>query len=231
LLEFLELPDLKGKSFLDIGCGSGLHATAAFRAGASKITCFDLDPISVEATTYSKEYAGNPPNWEIHHGSVLDKQFISRFEPADIVYSWGVLHHTGKMWEAIENAASLLKPEGLFFIALYTTDSKSGYWTRKKQEYNRGGNLKKRWMESLYVGKSMLIELLRFRNPLADIMKKRDRGMSFMTDVRDWLGGYPYEHARVEEVLRFGRQKLGMELVNLKTGEACTEYLFVKRRA
>ena len=231
LLNFLRVPDLEGKYFLDIGSGSGIHSLAALRAGATKIVSFDLDPFSVQTTDFVRKSYGQGSDWTVMHGSVLDQEFLRRLEPADIAYSWGVLHHTGKMWEAIINAATLRKPDGLFYIALYTTDHKSDYWTRVKIRYNAASKLGKRAMESRYlVRHTLLPHLLRLKNPLKTMRDyKKSRGMSYMIDVRDWLGGYPYEHTTPGEMLRFGRDELGLELTNLKTGDACTEYLFAAR--
>src|SRR5262245_33858198 len=101
LLAFLKLPDLAGKVFLDIGCGSGLHSLAAWRAGAREVISFDIDADSVQTTRQLRHWGGNPPNWCVRQGSVLDPEFLAGLPPADIVYSWGVLHHTGAMWDAV----------------------------------------------------------------------------------------------------------------------------------
>jgi len=230
LLDFLEMPDLNGRTFLDIGCGSGIHSLAALRAGASHVVSFDIDPLSVQTTEKIRDAYGDASRWEVKAGSILDTTFLAALPPSDIVYSWGVLHATGRMWEAVRHAGGLVKQRGLFYIGLYTTDSKSGYWTRIKIRYNRASRLGKRLMEMKHIVRYLLISnLARGRNPFRTLREyPRRRGMSYFTDVRDWLGGYPYEHARPQEVLRFCRKTLGFELINLKTGEAVTEYLFKK---
>ena len=63
---------LKDKSFLDIGCGSGLFSLAALKLGASSITSIDVDPNSVACTEKLKEKFGNPANWEVKQNSILD---------------------------------------------------------------------------------------------------------------------------------------------------------------
>ena len=230
LLELLQFADLAGLSFLDIGCGSGLSSLAALEAGAANIVSFDVDEHSVQATAVIRQRAGNPEHWQISQGSILDQKFLHTLTPADIVYSWGVLHHTGNMWQAIRNAAGLLKPSGSFYIALYTTTPKSDYWLRVKKRYNRCSSLGKRRMELWFVLRHSLLPLcLQKKNPIRHIREyQKKRGMAYLTNIRDWLGGYPYEHARIEEVLRFGRQRLNLDLINLKTGEANTEYVFRK---
>ena len=138
LREMLETNDLSGKSFLDIGSGSGLFSLAARRLGAT-VRSFDYDPHSVACTNELKRrYFPEDPAWAVEQGSVLDKDYLARLGTWDIVYSWGVLHHTGDMWKAMENAAGMVKPQGLLFIAIYNDEGgRSARWTQLKQLYNR----------------------------------------------------------------------------------------------
>jgi hypothetical protein len=53
--------------------------------------------------------------------------------------------------------------------------------------------------------------------------------MSFYTDIKDWLGGWPMEFSSIADVKKFADQELGLELRNIKAGEANTEYLFGRR--
>lgn len=234
LLGFLKLRDLKGQTFLDIGCGSGIHSLAAYRAGAKHIMSFDYDTDSVETTRKVREFAGNPQNWQVEQGSVLDRGFMDSLARADIVYSWGVLHHTGQMWKAIENAASAMEETGVFYIALYTKDvylnPPPEYWLRLKKKYNMAGPVGKKWIELRYALRHTFLPTLRTgRNPFRDILDyKRSRGMSYWTDVKDWLGGWPMEFAGIAETKAFCSNKLQLELLNIKAGEGNTEYLFRK---
>src|SRR3990167_3524185 len=122
MLNFLKLDCLDGLSFLDIGCGSGIHSFAALQAGASMVHSFDYDSESVLATQYVKKQMENCDHWIIEQGSVLDLAYLDSLPQCDIVYSWGVLHHTGAVWSATENAAKRVKLGGLFYIALYSAD-------------------------------------------------------------------------------------------------------------
>jgi SAM-dependent methyltransferase len=229
LLEFLGVSDLKSKYFLDVGSGSGLHSAAAIRAGAERVVSFDLDPASVAATRSLWQKHGSPSHWHIHEGSILDRAFLATLERADIVYSWGVLHHTGKMWEAIRNTTTLLKPDGTMYIALYVTGPKSQYWTEVKKNYNRATAVQKRMMEAWTVLRhGVLPQLVRLRNPLTEL-RNQGRGMTYMVGVRDWLGGHPYEDATVAEVLKFCRD-LGLEMANIRANACFAEYLFAPRR-
>ena len=235
LLNFLRLSDLKGRVFLDIGCGSGLHSLAALQAGASKIISFDYDESSVATTRKLHEWAGSPRHWTIDQGSVLDRAYMVALPKADVVYSWGVLHHTGEMWTAVENAAIPLASDGIFYIALYTTDvyidPTPEYWLKIKKRYNESSTFIKRCMEFAYAYRGLIKPMLRFRkNPLKVISEyKRSRGMSYWNDVRDWLGGWPMEFAGIQETKAFCADKLGLEVVNILAGEANTEYVFRPR--
>jgi len=132
------------------------------------------------------------------------------------------------MWKAVENSCRLVKKDGVFYVALYVTTPKSDYWAKIKRRYNGASAFEKRLMEQWYMLFHLFIPyLIRLKDPVAYILDyKKKRGMSYFSDVKDWLGGYPYEHAKIEEVLIFFRKKLNMELINIKTGEACIEYLF-----
>ena len=230
LLNFLEMRDLKGKYFLDVGCGSGLSSLAAWEAGAARIVSFDVDPDSVRTTERIRQLRGAPANWTVLHGSVLDRDFLATLEPADVVYSWGVLHHTGRMWEAIRNAAGCLKAGSPFYIALYLTTPKSGYWLQVKKRYNQASPWGKRLMEWRYIIRHIILpRVVRGQNPIRVIRTyQTKRGMAFLTDVKDWLGGYPYEDATIQEVLRFCNRELHLNLINIDPGSGMVEYLFHK---
>jgi SAM-dependent methyltransferase len=233
LAQFIRMDSLKGLTFVDIGCGSGLHSLAAYQMDADRIFSFDYDFDSVGTTKKIHEYAGSPSNWIVEQGSVLDKSYMEKLPKSDIIYSWGVLHHTGDMWTAVRNAAIPMKPGGLFYIALYSSDiyvdPPPEYWLKIKRQYNRVGWFGKRWMELEYVTRFQIIPELRAgRNPFEVMRSYRARGMAYWTDVRDWLGGYPMDFASLRETQDFCNGELGLDLVNVITGQGCTEYLFCR---
>lgn len=236
--ELLRVRNLDGLTFLDVGCGSGLFSRVAHSLGAARIVSFDVDPLSVECCLRMRSEAGNPANWNVLHGSILDDSFVRTLPRADVVYSWGVLHHTGDMWRAIRNAADLVRPGGRFAIAIYnkveydTLRSWRGsyWWLRMKRAYNRGGPATKRAMEWTLASKSVAGMLLRLHSPMREIRDyKHRRGMSWRYDMIDWLGGYPYEFASAGEIFSFCHDELGMQLGRLRTAHAtgCHEFLFV----
>jgi SAM-dependent methyltransferase len=233
LLGFLARQDLAGLSFIDIGCGSGLHSMAALQAGAASVHSFDYDADSVATTRYLRGRAGEPANWTVEQGSVLDDEAMARRPQYDVVYSWGVLHHTGEVWRAVRNAAGRVKPGGCFYVALYSADVQVDpppqFWLDVKQRYVAAGWLQRRWLELWYV--------LRFNlgwNPLRipgfvrhAWQYKKNRGMNVLVDIRDWLGGWPMEFVYDAEVVKFC-EGLGLRLERMATGEANTEFLFVR---
>jgi len=204
LQENLKVKTLKGKSFLDIGCGSGLFSLAAMRLKADKIISFDCSEGSVNATKKIKAKYCDETNWTIMQGSVLDKEMLSKLGKFDIVYSWGVLHHTGDMYRALENIVDLIKEHGKLFIAIYNDQGVlSAVWEKIKLTYTKLPDILK--MPYVIVIASVL-EFMRSlkrlfsgRNPFCRASDS-NRGMkSFI----DWIGGYPFEVAKPEEIFNF----------------------------
>ncbi|NNE36671.1 MAG: class I SAM-dependent methyltransferase, partial [Gammaproteobacteria bacterium] len=194
ILDFLEVENIQNQSFLDIGCGSGLHSLAALEAGASSVHSFDFDVKSIEASVYLKNITNKEKPWSIEQGSILDDKYINKLPLFDIVYSWGVLHHTGDVWKGIKNAASRVKPGGLFYIALYSADVQIDpgveFWLDVKKKYISSGLIKRRWMELWYIWRFMMDRQLGKYTEVIERAReyKKERGMNLMTDVRDWLG-------------------------------------------
>jgi 2-polyprenyl-3-methyl-5-hydroxy-6-metoxy-1,4-benzoquinol methylase len=234
--------DLSGRTFLDVGCGSGLFSLAAHRMGAL-VRSFDYDAESVEATAELRERfaAGSADGtWTVTQGSILDEETVAGLDPADVVYSWGVLHHTGDLWRALEAATRLVTPGGLLFISIYNDQGlESRVWTRVKRRYNRSGALGRRL---LVLGSAAYIHR---RRPAARLLRfvrggdrrlvppPRARGMSARHDLVDWVGGYPFEVAKPEEVFGFLRDR-GFELRHLKTcagGLGCNEFVAERTEA
>lgn len=229
MLGFLERADLSGSTFLDIGSGSGIHSCAAFLAGAARVVSFDYDAESVAATRWMHQRAGSPPHWSVQQGSVLDASFVETLGRFDVVYAWGVLHHTGDQWAALAQAARCVAPGGRFFLALYDRDMYRSpspeFWLDVKRRYNRLGPLGRRAMEAWYIGRFVVPKrpssMLRFARRLA---AGEARGMSLYTDVRDWLGGWPMEFSTVDEVRQHAAAH-GLSTLKVRQGEGNAEYL------
>jgi len=233
LQQMLEVQDLKGKQFLDIGSGSGLFSLAARRLGAH-VESFDYDTQSVACTNYLRDrYFANDPHWTVKQGSVLDKDFMGSLEKADIVYSWGVLHHTGAMWEALENVTPLVKPDGKLFIAIYNDQGgKSRRWHHIKKAYNKYAFMRPLLLTYGLFSAWTLACIKDFMNgkPFKTWLSyKQDRGMSPWYDVVDWIGGYPFEVATPDALFEFYKAR-GFTLTKIVTrqGYGCNEFVFAK---
>ena len=234
LADMLGHTDLSGMSFLDIGCGSGLFSLSAMRMNARTVHSFDYDPESVRCTQYLREkFFPNTDKWTIERGDVLNSAYIGSLGTYDVVYSWGVLHHTGNMWKALENATMTVST-GDLFIAIYNDQGRmSRFWYIVKKTYVRLPS----WAQPLFVA----IFLPRFEGPamVKNILKGKfpwshfneyylSRGMSRWHDIKDWIGGFPFEVAKPEEIFDFFRIK-GFTLKRLVTcggGLGNNEFVF-----
>jgi 2-polyprenyl-3-methyl-5-hydroxy-6-metoxy-1,4-benzoquinol methylase len=238
LKDMLEVDSLIGKTFLDIGSGSGLFSLAARRLGA-RVHSFDFDPKSVFCTReLKKNYFPDDDSWKIEEGSVLDSEHMKSLGQFDVVYSWGVLHHTGDLWTAMENAQQHVAPEGKFFIALYNdTGSQSARWLWVKKTYNGlPGILRAPFAALVFIPSEMklIVKSVVTLNPrrYTDSWTnyQRNRGMTKWRDIIDWVGGYPYEASTPDQVFDFCRAR-GFLLTKLKCGGVglgCNEFVFVK---
>lgn len=217
-----------GLSFLDVGCGSGLFSLAARRLGAV-VDSFDYDTESVMCTEALKDrFAPDDADWRIHEGSVLDAGFMAQLGCYDMVYAWGVLHHTGRMWDALDHVTRSVKHNGSLFIALYNEQGwLSRYWWHIKRLYVKSTMARAALLlvyAPYFVGLRWGVRRLRGR-------RSPERGMSLWYDMKDWLGGYPFEVARPGEVVEFLDAR-GFQLKKMVTcggRHGCNEYVFLRR--
>jgi len=239
LIEKFGRKRLDDLNFLDVGSGSGLFSLAAMRLGSAQVHSFDFDPASVACTAeLRRRFFPDALTWTVERGDATDAAYVGSLGRFDIVYSWGVLHHTGAMWQAMENTAGAVAPGGTLFVAIYNDQgATSRRWATVKRTYTQMPEPLPRAMLAgfgLYFGgRSFLGSLLRrdLKAWRADRRGSLDRGMSRRHDLVDWVGGYPFEVAKPEELFDFCRSQ-GFELRKLKTcggGLGCNEFVFERQ--
>jgi 2-polyprenyl-3-methyl-5-hydroxy-6-metoxy-1,4-benzoquinol methylase len=226
---------IAGQRFLDVGCGSGLSSLVARRLGA-RVHSFDYDLESVRCTQeLRRRYLPDDGSWTVEQGSVLDPVYMRSLGQYDIVYSWGVLHHTGRMWEAVDAACRAVTPGGRLFIALYNDlGTLSDRWRWIKRTYNRLPRALRPAFSALTVAPGELKTLARLSlagRPMDYVRlwtQPNDRGMHHWRDVVDWVGGYPYEVAAPDAVFDFcGARGFALKALKCRgVGLGCNEFVF-----
>jgi 2-polyprenyl-6-hydroxyphenyl methylase/3-demethylubiquinone-9 3-methyltransferase len=237
LSSYLEVRTLKGKTFLDIGSGSGLFSLAARRLGA-RVFSFDFDPNSVACTTeLRRRFFPDDPDWTVEEGSALNADYVKSLGQFDVVYSWGVLHHTGQMWLGLENAHYAVAPGGKLFIAIYNdTGTQAVRWLHIKKMYNRlPGPLKVPFAVLVSAPQELkdFVRLSLSKGPRAYFRlwgeeHNARRGMNRWYDIIDWVGGYPYEVATPDQLFEFYKAR-GYMLTKMNCGGVglgCNQFVF-----
>jgi SAM-dependent methyltransferase len=224
------LKNVSGKTFIDIGFGQGLGLLTATSLGLETAGA-DINPLCKEVLEKNQSFFPEmKQSIPVVVGSILESSTLFSIHQIrtkyDIVHSWGVLHHTGDMQKAIENTASLVNDKGYFILAIYNRHWSSALWLLIKWIYCHVPSFLQTLLIYLFIP---IIFLAKFmvtgKNPL-----KKERGMNFFYDVIDWVGGYPYEYASIEE-MKNTMQKLGFEMLKAIPAQVptgCNEFIFRK---
>jgi len=223
--------DIKNKSFIDIGFGQGLGLLSSIIFGAKSVGV-DINEKCYETLERNKDFFPELKNVDIPIiiGSILDGSILEKIKSInktyDILHSWGVLHHTGNMWTAIDNCCQLISQNGIFILAIYNKHWSSRLWYIIKKIYNSSPAIIKRLMIYKFYAIIFIAKfLVTFKNPL-----KKERGMSFYYDIVDWIGGFPYEYATKDEIVEYLRYK-GFNLIKFTKASVptgCNEFIFRK---
>lgn len=234
LRSMLGVHSLEGRTFLDIGSGSGLFSLAAMRLGAVRVHSFDYDSDSVECTReLRRRYFADSTSWSVEQGSVLDSEYTKSLGQWDTVYSWGVLHHTGDMQLAFRNVVPVVRSGGDLIIAIYNDQgwkSRAWWWIKRAYNANALGRAAVLGVFIPYsIAGALVMDVARLRSPIARY-NSHVRGMSHIPDWIDWLGGYPFEvDSREGIAANFRAQGFSLErLVSCGGRHGCNEFRFRK---
>ena len=203
LAKLLLREEVAGRGFLDVGCGSGLSMLAALRLGAREVIGVDIDPASVRAARALLGRHAPGGSWRVEEASALDlsPEAHGRHE---VVHSWGVLHHTGAMWDAVDRVCRLVAPGGRLALALYGRTPFCPLWAVEKRLYARAHPAVQAAIRGPFKAALLLRVAAGGRDAIAYVRGYRTRrGMDWAHDVQDWLGGYPYESVRPAELRAF----------------------------
>lgn len=226
--------DIAGNTFLDIGFGQGLSLLLATERNAQTFGC-DINPTCKQVLDANKNrFFSNIKDRSVPCvvGSILESEVVRKLQALtpegtfDVVHSWGVLHHTGDMTSAIEHTASLVKPGGTLVLALYNRHWTSRIWLLIKWLYCKSPA----FLQRLFI--MVLYPIIWFAKLLVtrDNPSKQERGMDFMYNVIDWVGGYPYEYESIQETT-IRMKRLGFSLVKAIPAQVptgCNEFVFQK---
>ena len=234
---FFGTAGLQGLRVLDLGCGSGL-SSLAFRLLGAHVVSADVQEESLEAAKSMKSvFIPHVPGrndedhaWTFKKLSALDAWSLAAIQPFDVVYTWGVLHHTGDVWQAVHNAQLPLADDGLLIVAVYAEefyDEKENIIMMK--QFYRNASVKQQEHLDIAVGLFWLRPLLHSgKNPFEVLRNFSEmRGMEFWTDVRDWLGGWPTEFISTSAMLSFAR-RMGLHCINVRRNGGNTEFAFTR---
>lgn len=230
--------DIKNNTFIDIGCGSGIHSLSAILSGAT-VFSFDYDSNSVlSSKNLRKKMHISEGLWKIEQGDILDENYIRTLDKYDIVYSWGVLHHSGEMWKALQNICHLVKEDGFLFIAIYNDQGwKSKFWWYIKWVYNIlpiGINKVFAYILGTLFQILNIIKYILLLKPMVALKPLieygNDRGMNYFIDIVDWYGGFPFEYTTIEKLNAFFKDN-NFEMIKCKKTNSlgCNEIVYQKK--
>ncbi len=182
-----------GKRVLDAGCGNGRFSWALAKLGAD-VTSFDLSTHGVA----NLQRLANEANLPIHafqHNVLKPLPLNAAF---DLVWSFGVLHHTGNTFLGFQNIHPFVAPDGLLFLMLYGEPRLSE--SDDFAELNFYERLRRKTQNLDYAEKIKVLE----RDPeVDDIHGWFDAVSPFINDfysfgeIESWLHGAGFENVKL----------------------------------
>lgn len=115
-LLFFTPDEVKGKSVLDSGCGTGIFSIIFAKNGAGQVTGIDISPGSLGTAEGLKQKFGLS-NARFEQQDMLHLPYPDAC--FDIVWAWGTVHHTTDPLGAIDGLIRVLKPGGSILLAIY----------------------------------------------------------------------------------------------------------------
>ena len=218
-------PDgLEGKTVLDGGCGSGMVSVAFATLGAD-VTGVDVTRQCVENGRKNAQRFGVECRF-----IQADLVTLSLDDQFDIIYTWGVLHHTPDAEASFHSLATHLKEDGDIIIAVYLRTPLSGFWNSIRVFYQRSPSMLKtvtrKTTAALLAGVDMAKRLVGGRQ------RYMMRGTSNEEIVNDWFGVPHRTFHSYDEVYKwFEDAGLAYELVDPHTGRFKSTSNFVVRGA
>jgi len=224
--------ELKARTFLDVGFGQGLTSLCASSAGA-KVHCLDVNPGCAEALALTSRFFPTSASDKLTliTDSILSETVVTDLLEIsdggyDVVHSWGVLHHTGNLARAYANCAVLVRPGGYLIVAIYNRHWSSPLWKQIKRLYCLLPSMGRKVLVVMFIPVIYLAKfLVTGKNPF-----EKERGMDFFFDVVDWVGGYPYEYASIQDVVNLAARN-NLELIRVGPAgvpTGCNEFVFVR---
>jgi SAM-dependent methyltransferase len=239
LIGLIQLESLQGMSVLDIGSGSGVHSLSMMLLGCKDLVALDYDPDSVSTTNRVLSGKSFKGDFQVIQADILKHIPGIDGRTFDLVYSWGVLHHTGDMMKGIDRSISYVKPGALIALALYRKTLLCTFWRIEKFLYSKSPKI----LQSLFQKTYEFVFGLGIKIKTGQSLRAyklsyfQKRGMDFSRDVHDWLGGYPYESIDPRYLIQYMEQR-GFTLLNSHIskkqigilGSGCDEFLFKNNR-
>lgn len=125
---FADFQSWKGKRVLEIGCGIGTDTINFARAGA-RVTAVDLSRESLVLAKKRAEVFGLTQNIEFHEANAERLSEFLPAEPYDLVYSFGVIHHSPDPEKIIRQIReNFVRPGSTLKLMVYNRYSSKVLW-------------------------------------------------------------------------------------------------------